>query len=157
MKPVKPVLALLSLALLAACTPKPAAPPTVAVADAWCRPAPAGALAGACYLTLTASADDRLVGVETPLADRAEIHTMDMTGGVMRMRKLEDGLALPTATAVALKPGAEHLMLIAPKQQLAEGGSVPLTLNFAKAPAQTIDAAIRLPALPGGHAMEHGQ
>jgi len=154
---MKPVLALLPLALLLACSPKPETPATVAVTDAWCRPTPAGALAAACYLTLTASADDRLAGVETPLADRGEIHTMDMTGGVMRMRRLDDGLALPKSKPVALKPGAEHVMLIAPKQQLAEGGSVPLTLKFAKAPAQTVTASIRLPALTGDHAMEHGQ
>ena len=154
---MKPLLAILPHALLLACSPKSETSPTVAVTDAWCRPTPAGALAGACYLTLAASADDRLVGVETALADRGEIHTMDMTGGVMRMRKLDDGLALPNSKPVVLKPGAEHLMLIAPKQQLAEGGSVPLTLRFEKAPAQTISAPIRLPAMPGGHAMGHGQ
>lgn len=154
---MKPVLALIPLTFVLACSPRPETPPSVAVADAWCRPTPAGALAGACYLTLTANVDDRLVGVETTVADRGEIHTMDMTGGVMRMRKLDDGLALPKATPVALKPGAEHLMLIAPKQQLAEGERVPLTLKFAKAPAQTINAPIRLPATPGGHSQEHGR
>lgn len=152
---MKPILALLSLALLVACSPKSETQTIVTVTDAWCRPTPAGALAAACYLTLTASADDRLVGVETPLAERGEVHTMDMTGGVMRMRKLDDGLALPKSTPVVLKPGAEHLMLIAPKQQLAEGGSVPLTLKFAKAPAQTINAPVRLPAIPHGQGMAH--
>lgn len=154
---MKPVLALLPISLLLACSPKSETPASVTITDAWCRPTPAGALAGACYLTLTASADDRLTAVETPLADRGEIHTMDMAGGVMRMRKLDDGLALPKSTPVLLKPGAEHLMLIAPKQQLAEGGSVPLTLKFAKAPTQAINAPVRLPAMPGGHAEEHGQ
>ena len=152
---MKPILALLSLALLVACSPKSETQTIVTVTDAWCRPTPAGALAAACYLTLTASADDRLVGVETPLAERGEVHTMDITGGVMRMRKLDDGLALPKSTPVVLKPGAEHLMLIAPKQQLAEDGSVPLTLKFAKAPAQTINAPVRLPAIPHGQGMAH--
>lgn len=154
---MKLVLALVPLALAAACSPAPKAPATVAIADAWCRPTPAGALAGACYLTLTASADDRLTGVATPVAGRGEIHSMDMTGGVMRMRKLDDGVALPTGKPVALKPGAEHLMLIGPTQPLAEGGTVPLTLQFAHAPAQTIEAPVRAPTLPGGHGMEHGQ
>ncbi len=63
---MKPILALLSLALLVACSPKSETQTIVTVTDAWCRPTPAGALAAACYLTLTASADDRLAGVETP-------------------------------------------------------------------------------------------
>lgn len=155
---MKPVLALLPLALLAACSPKPQVPQTVSITQAWCRPTPTGALAAACYVTLTASADDRLVGVATALADHGEIHTMDMTGGVMRMRKLDDGLALPAGTPVVLKPGAEHLMLIGPKQPLAVGGGVPLTLTFAKAPAQAVQAPVRAPAMPGSAApMAHGQ
>lgn len=143
----------LPLALLAGCAPKAGAPQTVTAADAWCRAAPTGALAGGCYVTLTASADDRLVAVETPAADHGEIHTMSMTDGIMRMRKLDDGLALPAGQPVALKPGGEHLMIIAPKQPLAAGGEVPLTLRFAKAPAVTLSAPIRqapTPAMSGG-------
>ena len=153
---MKPLFALLPLVLAAACAPAPQAPATVVVTDAWCRAAPVGALAGGCYLILTASADDRLVSVATPAAERAEIHSMDMTGGVMRMRQLKDGLALPAGKAVALKPGAEHVMIIGPKQTLAAGGAVPLTLTFKKAPPQKISAPIRdaaAPATPehGGH------
>jgi copper(I)-binding protein len=145
--------------LLLACSPKaeaPAALASVAVTDAWCRPAPAGALSGACYITLTASGDDRLTAVESPAGDRVEIHGMDMTGGVMRMRELTDGVELSAGEATSLKPGARHLMLIGPKGELALGGKVPLTLRFAKAPAQTLDAEVRQPPPPGaGGASEH--
>lgn len=126
-----------------------AASPTVKAADAWCRAAPVGAPAGGCYVTLTASADDRLVAVETPAAARGEIHTMSMTDGVMRMRRLSDGLALPAGQAVALKPGAEHLMVIGPRQPLAAGGTVRLTLRFAKSPPLTLTAPIRAVPAPG--------
>ena len=93
MRPV--ILALAAAgAALAACSPKaPEAPSSVAVAEAWCRPTSEGAPTAACYLTLTATADDRLTAVATPLAERGEIHAMDMSGGVMRMRKLEEDLA----------------------------------------------------------------
>ncbi|UTP38459.1 copper chaperone PCu(A)C [Phenylobacterium sp. LH3H17] len=149
---MKPLFAVFALTLAAGCAPATQAPAAVAVTGAWCRAAPVGALAGGCYLTLTASADDRLVSVATPAAKRAEIHSMDMTGGVMRMRQLKDGLALPAGKAVTLKPGAEHLMIIGPKQVLAAGGAVPLTLTFKKAPPQTISAPIRDAAAP---AMQH--
>ena len=68
---------------------------------------------------------------------------MDMTDGVMRMRQLKDGLALPAKQAVALKPGGNHIMVIGPKQSLAAGGTVLLTLTFQNAPAQAVTAPIR--------------
>lgn len=148
---MKPLFAVFALTLAAGCAPATQAPAAVAVTGAWCRAAPVGALAGGCYFTLTSSADDRLVSVATPAAKRAEIHSMDMTGGVMRMRQLKDGLALPAGKAVALKPGAEHLMIIGPKQPLAAGGNVPLTLTFKTAPPQKINAPIRDAAAPAPH------
>ena len=151
---MKALLALIPLVVLAACDRTPQTAPAVTIADAWCRAAPAGAPTGGCYVTLTASADDKLVGVETTAAERAEIHSMDMTDGVMRMRKLDD-LALPAGKAVMLSPGAEHLMIIAPKATLAEGGAVPLTFKFAKAPAQSVEAPIRA-AAKMDQAMDHG-
>lgn len=150
---MKPFFAFLPLALLAACSPKPQIPPTVTVADAWCRPTPDGALTAACYVTLTASGDDRFVGVATSVAERGEIHIMDMTDGIMRMRKLADGLPLPAGAAVVLKPGAEHIMLIAPKGPLVAGATVPLTLTFEKSAPKSLQAPVRTRQAP---AMAHG-
>jgi copper(I)-binding protein len=135
-------LALLTALGLAAAPPAHAGP-SVRVADAWCRAAPVGATTAACYLTLTASADDRLLSVSTPAADHGEVHTMSMTGGVMRMRQLADGLALPAGRPVALRPGAEHLMIIGPRRTVAAGDSLALTLRFAKAPAVKVKAPVR--------------
>lgn len=154
---MKPFLAALALAALAIPSLAVAKPPSVQVTDAWCRAAPKGALAGGCYVTLTASADDRLVAVETAAAGRAEIHTMSMDGGVMRMRKLADGVALPAGKPVALKPGAEHLMLIGPKVALTPGAKVALTLRFKSAPPVTVTAPVKTAQMPamsmpmGGH------
>lgn len=145
-----------ALALACAALPAAAGPAVVKAGDAWCRAAPAGAPSGGCYLTLTAPSDDRLVGVETAAADHAEIHTMSMDGGIMRMRPLKDGIALPAGKPVALKPGAEHLMIIGPKRTLAAGGQLAMTLRFAKAPPLTLNVPIRTPPAPGGHAMHMG-
>lgn len=143
-------LALAGLFLLTASAAH-AATPTVKATNAWCRAAPVGAPAGGCYVTLTASANDRLVAVQAPTADRGEIHTMDMTGGVMRMRPLPDGIVLPAGQAVELKPGARHLMVIGPKATLAAGGVVPLTLRFEKSPPVTLRAPIRAVPVAGAH------
>jgi copper(I)-binding protein len=138
---------------LAGCSKSPTAAPigVITVGDAWCRAAPAAAPAGGCYLTLTSTTDDRLVSVSTTGADHAEIHSMDMTDGVMRMRQLTDGVALPAGETVALAPGGRHLMLISPKATLSAGSSVSLTLNFAKGAAQTLEVPVRDAATTGDH------
>jgi copper(I)-binding protein len=82
---------------------------------------------------------------------------MSMDGGVMRMRKLADGLALPAGKPVALKPGAEHLMVIGPKIALTPGAKVALTLRFRNAAPVTVVAPVKTPPLPAmnGMSMEH--
>ena len=145
----KTLLAISLLSLAATAWAAQAAAPAVKATGAWCRAAPAGAPAGGCYVTLTAAADDRLVAVDVPSADHGEIHTMDMSGGVMRMRRLTDGVVLPAGQAVELKPGARHLMVIGPRQTLAAGGTVTMTLRFAKAPPLTVQAPIRAAPAPG--------
>ena len=146
----------LAFALAAvAAGPAFAAPSTVKVTEVWCRAAPTGAQAGACYATLTAIADDHLVAVETPAAARGEIHTMSLDGGVMRMRKLADGLALPAGKAVTLKPGAEHFMIIGPKQPLAAGRTIPLTLRFAKARPLTLQVPVKTAPAPSMPHTDH--
>lgn len=150
-------LILLSAALLglSACGRPESVAPAVQAADAWCRPSPNGARVGACYVTLTAATDDRFTTFSTPAAGRPEIHTMSTEGGVMRMRALPEGLALPAGEAVALRPGAEHLMLIDLAAPLVEGASVPLTLSFESAPAITVQAAVRAPVSAPAHGAGH--
>ncbi len=133
----------------------PPAPASVQVTDAWCRPSPNGARVGACYLTLTAAQDDRLTGFSTPSATKAEIHTMSTEGGMMQMRQLTEGVALPAGRSVALKPGAEHLMLIDLVAPLVEGQDATLNLTFQSAPAITVQASIQAPAAAGGHGATH--
>lgn len=148
--PVLPGLVAAALATIA--TSASAAP--VAATDAWCRPAAAGAPSAACYLTLTAKAEDSLVGVESPAAERVETHQMDMAGGIMRMKKVA-AVSLPAGKPVALQPGGLHLMLIRPKAALAAGGSTELVLRFAKAPPATVRAEIRDPVAASAPMHDH--
>ena len=136
-------------ALLAACSgePKPSGgeQTVVAATGALCRPTPVGRQMTGCYVTLTATADDRLVSVSTPAAGRVEIHESKIESNMMMMRELKEGLPLPAGQAVELKPGGNHIMLLAVAQPLADGQSIPLTLNFASAAAVTVQAAIGQP------------
>lgn len=117
----------------------------VTVTDAWCRTSPNGAKAGGCYLTLTAATDDVLTAVSTDQAEMAQVHEMKHEDGMMKMAHLQNGLPLPAGQATVLKPHSNHLMLMGLKSPLVEGQTAKITLTFAKAPAQTIDFAIRTP------------
>ena len=154
-----PGLALLTL--LAACGsgekagPAGADVPTVSVADALCRPTPNGRRMTACYMTLTASGDDRLVSVSSPRAGRIEIHESKMEGGMMMMTELREGLPLPAGQAVQLKPGGNHLMLLGVADPMAPGETVALTLTFEKAAAMGVHAPVAAPPAGEGPPMAH--
>ena len=151
---MKRILALAPL-VLAACGPSsepsatPDAPPAVVVTGAWCRATPNAARAGGCFASFQSTTDDRLTGGSTPRAAQLQVHEMSMDGGMMKMGQIEGGLPLPVGETVALAPGGNHIMLMELTQPLVEGETVPLTLQFASAPAVTVQAPVRR-VTPGG-------
>jgi periplasmic copper chaperone A len=111
------------------------------VSDAWARATPAKAENGVAYLTIRTPTPDRLVSVSSPVAKKAELHTMEMAGMVMKMRPLA-GLDIPAGQSVTLKPGGEHIMLMGLNGPLREGQSFPLTLTFEKAGAREVTVPV---------------
>lgn len=107
----------------------------VRVENAWTRAVPAVAPVAGGFLTVVNDGDgaDRLLRIETDIAQRVEIHQMRNDGGVMRMRALPDGVVVPAHGRMELKPGGYHLMLIQPKRALVEGGRFEATLVFQRA------------------------
>jgi copper(I)-binding protein len=85
----------------------------------------------AAYLVLANGTDagDALVSVETEIADTAEIHSVTMDDGVMRMRPV-DSLAVPAGGEAVMEPGGYHVMLIGIHRALAEGDTVALHLHL---------------------------
>ena len=75
---------------------------------------------------------DALIGGSTEIAGRVEVHEMAMSGDVMKMRELADGLEVPAGETVELKPGGYHIMLFDLKEPLVEGEVFEITLEFAK-------------------------
>ena len=116
------------------------------VRQPWSRPTVAGTNAVG-YLTLAnhGRSDDALVGVESPLAVRVEIHASSMRGGVMSMRKV-DRVPVPAGGQASFAPGAYHLMLVGVTRTLVAGDVVPATLSFAS--GAQIKAAFRVSAGP---------
>ncbi len=113
----------------------------VQIKDAWARATPGQAENGAAYLTLQAATPDRLTGVSTPIAKKAELHEMTMDGDIMKMHPLA-GIDLPPGQPVALKPGGMHIMLLGLNVPLHPGDTFPLTLSFEKTGKREVTVAV---------------
>jgi periplasmic copper chaperone A len=118
------------------------------VTNAWARATPAKTETGAAYLTIQSPTPDRLISVSSPVAKKAELHSMSMEGMVMKMRPLA-GIDIPAGQPVTLKPGGQHIMLEGLGAPLREGQSFPLTLNFETAGTRTVTVAIEKPGAAG--------
>lgn len=101
----------------------------VTVSEPWIRGMVAGQTATGAFMTIRSTDPVKLVGASTPVAQRVEIHKMEMDQGVMRMRPM-DTLDIPANHAVVLEPGGYHVMLLGVAKPLAKGQKVPVTLMF---------------------------
>ena len=113
----------------------------IEISSAWARATPGGAETAATYMTITAPSGDRLTGLSTPAAQKADLHSMTMDGSVMKMRPVE-ALDLPAGQPVTLKPGGYHIMLTGLAKPLEAGQSFPLTLDFAKAGTRQVTVTV---------------
>jgi hypothetical protein len=113
----------------------------VEITAAWARATPGGAENGSAYLTLLSPGGDRLTGVTSPVAEKAQLHQMTNDGGIMRMRDVA-ALDLPPGQKVTLKPGGLHIMMMGLKHPLQPGQSIPLTLQFDKAGTRAVSVAV---------------
>jgi periplasmic copper chaperone A len=118
------------------------------VSSAWARATPAKAENGVAFLTIRTPTPDRLVSVSSPVAKKAELHSMEMAGMVMKMRPMSS-LDIPAGQPITLKPGGEHIMLMGLKGPLREGQSFPLTLTFEKAGAREVTVEVEKPGAAG--------
>ena len=103
---------------------------TLQITDVWSRATPPLVEVGAAYFTAEnrASTADTLIGVSSPVVERAEMHTHTMKDGMM-MHQL-DSIEVAAGGTLEFKPGGNHIMLIGLKHSLVEGERFPLTLKF---------------------------
>lgn len=90
---------------------------------------------GAFYFTVTNSGDepDRLVKIESDIAQAIEIHEVKMDGGVMTMSPQHDGVEIPANGELVLEPSGYHVMLIGINKSLLDGEEFTATLFFENA------------------------
>ena len=131
---------------------------SIDISRPWARTSPTIAGFAGGYFTVTNKAHeaDRLVGAESPVATKIEIHGIKVVGSGITMKQLEKGLGLPPDTAITLKPRGYHLW-IELKAPLAQGQKVPVTLRFEKADARSIELVVEAPGAIGNDAMLEDQ
>jgi copper(I)-binding protein len=142
--------------------PAPTAPPTsiapgplaqtagpLVVEDAWVRLPPPGATMCAGYLRLKNPGDVALqvVGAQTSMSARAELHTHLKVDGVMKMRPVPF-IEVPAHGEVTLAPGGLHLMLMEPKRTPTEGELVDVVFSLKDGRAVSFRAVVRREAPP---------
>ena len=151
----RPLLALVSLTMLAACKAEQAAPllpQAVSVSDAVVRLAAVEGRPSAGYFTLHGGkAPDRLESISSPRAATIELHESMEHDGMMKMAPLT-GVDVPAGSEVAFKPGGNHAMLFGVDPAVKPGTTLPLHLTFQS--GTTLDTEAR--AIAAGDDMPMG-
>lgn len=126
----------------------------ISIDHPWARATAVGARTGAAYLTIVnhSSSADRLIRASTPLAEKVQFHQENDDNGIMRMREMA-AVAIGPGTSVTLNPGGTHIMIAGLKQQLREGQTLPLTLEFEKAGKIELQVPIAKAGAMGDHDM----
>ena len=134
---------------------------TLSIQAPWARATPNGAKVAGGYLSITntGTEPDKLTGASLERANRGEVHSMSMDGGVMKMAPVEGGLVIKPGETVTLKPGGYHLMFTDLKQPLMKGDTVDGTLTFETAGtvpvAFTVEGIAAQVPNAGEHQHEH--
>lgn len=118
---------LAGLLLAAGIAASAAARAEVTVKDAWVRATvPAQKSTGA-FMTITSTADAKVVAARSPVAKSTEIHESMVMGGHAHMHEVE-ALELPAGRPVQLKPGGYHVMLMGLERPVKAGERVAIEL-----------------------------
>lgn len=125
------------------------------VTHAWARTTPPGVDRTALYATIENRGDreDRLVGVSSPDAGRAELHEVVQREGMMVMQPVAGGLLIPAGSKVMLKPGSYHVMVMKLRRPIAEGDRIAFTFTFEHAGVVPFEAvgAQEMPTISHDH------
>lgn len=97
----------------------------------------------AAYMTIQNDGpqDVTLLGASCDVAESVQIHETTITDGVVQMRQRPQ-LSIRAGSALELRPGGAHLMLLGLHRPLNSGQVVPLTLRFADG-ERTVQATVQ--------------
>lgn len=145
-----------ALLMLPACgTQEP--PADIAIEGAWARETVVGQSSAAAYLTIVNRGDgaDRLVAASAPSAEAASLHSTSSSGGVARMRPIENGVSIPARGSAQFRPGGDHVMLTGLAEPLKAGSTAELRLRFERGGERRVELRI-VSAASAGPSQDHG-
>ncbi|SLN59081.1 hypothetical protein PEL8287_03185 [Roseovarius litorisediminis] len=142
-------------AMTAATLALPAFAQDIMILDSYARSASPVAKSGAAFLVIEnrSDQDDRLIGVASPAAKLVQMHTHTQNSeGVMQMRHVKEGFALPGEGMIMMERGGNHVMFMGLNVPFKQGDLIPLTLTFEKAGDIKVEVPVDLERQPGmGH------
>ncbi|MDR2308951.1 MAG: copper chaperone PCu(A)C [Paucimonas sp.] len=131
------------------------------IAHPWSLELPPNAPNVAAYFVVhnNGKTDDRLLSVDTPISNDAQLHEHTMSAaGAMQMQQVQS-VVVPAGKDLTFAPSAYHVMIMQPKDRslLVDGKRFPMTLHFEKAGNVTVDVAVQkqAPAEQQGHEHAH--
>ncbi|WLI07346.1 copper chaperone PCu(A)C [Pseudomonas sp. FP597] len=130
------------------------------ISDPWSQALPPNAPTVAAYFVIhnTGATPDRLLGADTSLAEKAELHEHVMQGDLMKMQQVPN-VAVPAKGELTFAPMAYHVMLLGIKDRslLADGKQFPLTLTFEKAGKVEVQVSVQKMPPMATHEHKHAQ
>jgi copper(I)-binding protein len=114
------------------------------ITDARARPTPPGISVDAVYFSITnrGLTADRLLSVDTPAADKVELHESRTVQGVVEMRPVT-AVECPPGRTVKAAPGGLHVMLLGLTAPLVAGSELLVSLHFRDAGVVTLKVPVR--------------
>ena len=131
---------------------------SIEISHPWARASSSKAREAGGFLTIAnrGAAPDRLIAAASPVAEKIEVHAIRVVGSDITMRRLDNGLALPVATTLTLKPRGYHLLLQGLKAPLAKGTRLPVRLTFENAGSIEIELTVEAEGLVGKDVLNEG-
>jgi len=124
-------------------TPTPAATASLAISDAWARPATVGSDSAAYLTIVNPGPADALLSVRCTIAGMTMLHETSTDASGMTGMSMVGVLAVPASATVRLQPGGLHVMIGGLDKTLSVGDEVELELVFQHAGTIVVPAAVR--------------
>ena len=115
----------------------------IKVDDATVPLAPPGVMAHAAYMTLTNTGTKprQLVSISADGYAMAHLHKSETAGDVATMSSL-DLIEIAPGQSIAFEYGGLHIMLMRPSAEMAVGGTVSISLEFADGETVPVNATV---------------
>ena len=116
----------------------------IEINDAYVRATPPGLPNSAAFMSIinTSSHDRTIINVSSKIAKAVELHTHDMSNGIMRMYKVPK-IILSKNAKTLYQPSGYHVMFIGLYNPLKIGEKVSFTFEFKNGKTQTVTAPVK--------------